>query len=186
MSLRNNWSSKTTKPTKNISISSGEDKTAESKFNDGNSVSEGKSFQGLQFSAGLSESDEMLSDSNSIMGLEKKSSMHLAQRLVEQGKKGQERNVYEFTIGSIPFKLRSSLEPKMVQDLVSMVDGRIQGAMSALKSGSFQSAAVLAALNLAEDLLVIKKQALKEVELLETETRKMAIELEEIRQIQNK
>ncbi len=112
----------------------------------------------------------------------------LASRLVDRANPalGKDRNLYEFVIGSIPFKLRSSHDEKMVQELVSMVDGKIQGAMSALKSGSFQSAAVLAALNLAEELIVLKRQALKEVEYLEGEARKAVIEIEELRQLQNK
>jgi cell division protein ZapA len=120
------------------------------------------------------------------LGNEGAHSSNLAQRLIEKSQSTPDKNVYEFSIGSIPFKLRSNLEPMMVQELVEMVDLRIQKAVSALKSGSFQSAAVLAALNLAEELVILKKQALKELDFLENETKKVTVEIDYLRQNQSK
>lgn len=85
---------------------------------------------------------------------------------------------YEFKIAGMPFKLRSSHDPETVEELVDFVDERIRQAMSVTKSGSFQNAAVLAALNIAEELILLKHRGLKELDRLEEKALRLASDIE--------
>ena len=58
------------------------------------------------------------------------------------------------------------------------VEAKIQQAMKATKSGSFQSAAVLAALNIAEELILLKRKALAELDRVEEKALKISLELQ--------
>lgn len=88
-------------------------------------------------------------------------------------------DAHDFTIGGMPFRLRSSQDEESVKALVSYVDQKIQLAMKATKSGSLQSAAILAALNIAEELMVLKRRALKEIDQIETRARQLAHDLDQ-------
>ena len=88
------------------------------------------------------------------------------------------KELYEFNFGGLPFKLRSSHNEEVVQELASYVDAQIQKALNATKSGSFQSAAVLAALNIAEELILLKRQALKELDRVEEKAQRISLELQ--------
>ena len=85
---------------------------------------------------------------------------------------------YELNIACVPFKLRSSHDEETVKELVELVDRKIQQALSASKSGSFQSAALLAALNLAEELILLKRKAFREISKLEDRAMKISQDLE--------
>ena len=50
--------------------------------------------------------------------------------------------------------------------------------MKATKNGSFQNAAVLAALNMAEEMLLLKKRAQAELEKLELKAQKLSEDIE--------
>ena len=89
-----------------------------------------------------------------------------------------EKKTYEFSIAGLPYKLRSSHDEETVNQLVQIVDQKIQQAMVATKSGSFQSAAVLAALNIAEELILLKKRAHREIERIEDRAMKLSQDLE--------
>jgi cell division protein ZapA len=84
----------------------------------------------------------------------------------------------ELTIAGLPFKLRSSHDEETVKELVQFVDAKMKQAMTATKSGSFQSAAVLAALNIAEELILLKRKAHHELDILEEKTLKISQDLE--------
>lgn len=86
--------------------------------------------------------------------------------------------VHDFTIGGLPFRLRSSQDAETVRSLVEFVDQKIQMAMKATKSGSLQSAAILAALNIAEELIVLKRKAIREIDQIEGRARQLAQDLE--------
>lgn len=92
--------------------------------------------------------------------------------------KNASRKTFELSIAGLPFKLRSSHDEQTVRELVDFVDQKMKQAMQVTKSGSFQSAAVLAALNIAEELILFKKKALREVELLETKALRISKDLE--------
>lgn len=95
--------------------------------------------------------------------------------------KADSKTTYEFNIAGLPFKLRSSHDQQTVQELVRLVDHKIHQALSATKSGSVQSAAVLAALNLAEELVLLKRRAIKELDRLEERTLRISQDLESSR-----
>ncbi len=89
-----------------------------------------------------------------------------------------DKKTYELSFGGLPFKLRSSHDEETVKELADFVDLKMQQALQATKSGSFQSAAVLAALNIAEELILLKRQALSELDRIEERTLKISQELE--------
>lgn len=84
----------------------------------------------------------------------------------------------ELTIAGLPFKLRSSHDEETVKELVQFVDAKMKQAMTVTKSGSFQSAAVLAALNIAEELILLKRRAHSELDILEEKALKISQDLE--------
>ena len=88
------------------------------------------------------------------------------------------KSVYELNFGGIPFRLRSSHDEKTVEELASLVQNRLDQALAATKSGSFQSAAVLAALNIAEELILLKRKALKELDHIENRVERISQNLE--------
>jgi cell division protein ZapA len=96
---------------------------------------------------------------------------------MSQGQSGT-KAVYEVVIAGVPLKLRSGHDPKMVKQLVSFVDNKIQQALPATKSGSVQNAALLAALNLAEELFELKAKAIGQLEKVEKKAQKTLSELE--------
>ena len=89
-----------------------------------------------------------------------------------------DKKTYELSFGGLPFKLRSSHGEDTVKELAEFVDLKLQQAQQATKSGSFQSAAVLAALNIAEELILLKRRALAELDRIEERTLKISQELE--------
>ena len=89
-----------------------------------------------------------------------------------------EKKTHEFQIAGLPYRLKSSHDDKTVQELVEFVDQKMKQAMAASKSGSFQSAAVLAALNIAEELILLKRRAHRELDLIEERASKLAQDLE--------
>ncbi len=89
-----------------------------------------------------------------------------------------DKKTYELSFGGLPFKLRSSHDEATVKELSDFVDVKLQQALQATKSGSFQSAAVLTALNIAEELILLKRRALAELDRIEERTLKISQELE--------
>lgn len=89
-----------------------------------------------------------------------------------------DKKTYEFNIAGLPYRLRSSHDDQTVNELVEFVNNKMKQAMAATKSGSFQSAAVLAALNIAEELILLKKRALSELDELEGRALRMSQDLE--------
>ncbi len=80
-------------------------------------------------------------------------------------------------MAGLPLKLKTAHDQETVNQLVQFVDKKIQEAAGATKSG-FQTATVLACLNLAEELILLKRKALSEIDRLETKTRRVITELE--------
>lgn len=90
----------------------------------------------------------------------------------------QEKKTYDFLIAGVPYKLRTSHDDAIVQELVEFVNNKMNLALAATKNGSFQNAAVLTALNLAEELILLKKKAHRELEKVEDKILKLSVELE--------
>ena len=89
-----------------------------------------------------------------------------------------DKKVYELTFGGLPFKLKSSHDEATVQELAHFVEHKLQQALVATKSGSYQSAAVLAALNIAEELILLKRRAIRELDRIEEKALKISEDLE--------
>jgi cell division protein ZapA len=93
----------------------------------------------------------------------------------------ENKDIYEFSIAGLPYKLKSSHSEEIVAQLVQLVDQKIRDALSVTKSGSIQNAAVLAALNIAEEYILLKKQAHYEIASLREKLQKWDLELEKLK-----
>lgn len=78
--------------------------------------------------------------------------------------------LYDVMIAGVPLRLRTAQSEDAVKSLVTLVDSKIQEALIATKSASIQNAAILAALNLAEELLRLKDEAHSQLGRLEALT----------------
>lgn len=87
----------------------------------------------------------------------------------------------EVEIAGVPLRLKSSHDEQTVKELVAMVDQKVREALAATKTGSIQSAAILASLNMAEELLTLKRRTRAELDHLETRAQKVLSELESSR-----
>ena len=99
----------------------------------------------------------------------------------ENTQNSKEKLTFEFTIAGLPYRLKSSHDEATVQKLVEFVDQKINQAMQATKRGSLQSAAVLAALNIAEELILLKRKASKELAKIEEKAHQISNQLEHIK-----
>lgn len=89
-----------------------------------------------------------------------------------------EKKTHDFLIAGVPYKLRTSHDDATVQELVAFINDKMNQALAMTKNGSFQNAAVLTALNMAEELLLLKRRAHRELEKVEEKVLKLAHELE--------
>ncbi|MEK2688029.1 cell division protein ZapA [Bdellovibrio sp. GT3] len=89
-----------------------------------------------------------------------------------------EKKNFNFLIAGVPYKLRSSHDDATVQELVDFVNNKMNQAMAVTKNGSFQNAAVLTAMNVAEELILLKRKAQRELDKLEEKTMQLSLELE--------
>lgn len=81
---------------------------------------------------------------------------------------------FDFKIAGVSYKIKSSHDEETVRNLVNYVDQKVSDAIKVTKNASFQNAAVLAALNIAEELILLKKRANEELEQLEIKASKLA------------
>lgn len=89
-----------------------------------------------------------------------------------------EKKTSNFLIAGVPYKLRTSHDDATVQELVELVNDKMNQALTVTKNSSYQNAAVLTALHLAEELILLKRKAHRELEKLEERMLKLALELE--------
>ncbi|HRO67838.1 MAG TPA: cell division protein ZapA [Pseudobdellovibrionaceae bacterium] len=89
-----------------------------------------------------------------------------------------EKKTFDFLIAGVPYKLRTSHDDATVQELVDFVNDKMNQALAVTKNGSYQNAAVLTALNLAEELILLKRKAHRELEKVEEKILKLSVELE--------
>ncbi|WP_413557957.1 cell division protein ZapA [Bdellovibrio sp. HCB209] len=89
-----------------------------------------------------------------------------------------EKKNFNFLIAGVPYKLKSSHDDATVQELVDFVNNKMTQAMAVTKNGSFQNAAVLTAMNVAEELILLKRKAQRELDKLEEKTMQLSLELE--------
>lgn len=84
----------------------------------------------------------------------------------------------QVSIAGVPLRLKSSHDEETVKELVRMVDEKIRQALPLTKTGSIQNASILAALNMAEELLLLKRHARELVNSLEARTLRVIEDLE--------
>lgn len=114
--------------------------------------------------------------------LNQKSAQKKADTSSEAGKsQSGSKRILDFTIAGVPYRLKTSHDEATAQDLVEFVKSKIDEALPITKNGSFQNAAVLAAMNIAEELLLLKKKAAKEFSRIEEKTSQLINELEELK-----
>jgi len=89
-----------------------------------------------------------------------------------------EKKTYDFLIAGVPYKLKTSHDDATVQELVEFVNNKMNQALAVTKYGSFQNAAVLTALNVAEELILLKRKAHRELERIEEKALKLSVDLE--------
>ena len=89
------------------------------------------------------------------------------------------KNVYEVQVAGLSLKLRSSHDARTVSELINLVDQKVKEAMDANASASFQNALILATLNLAEELMMLKRVASTEVERIEVRAQALLNQLED-------
>lgn len=85
---------------------------------------------------------------------------------------------FDFKIAGVSYKIKSSHDEETLQKLVQYVNQKVTEAIKVTKNASFQNAAVLAALNIAEELVLLKKQAYSELEMLEEKALRLSSQLE--------
>ncbi|MEI7973438.1 MAG: cell division protein ZapA [Bdellovibrio sp.] len=83
------------------------------------------------------------------------------------------QRTYELNFAGLSYRLRSSHDEATVQQLAQMVDQKMTQALASLKNASYQHAAVLAALNIAEELIILRKRAQEGLDYLEKRTQKI-------------
>ena len=89
-----------------------------------------------------------------------------------------DKELYNVTIAGLPLKLKSSHDLSTVNELASLVDGKIEQALSQGKQVSFQNALLLASLHIAEELISLKKSVNEDLNYLKTKSKKILTELE--------
>ncbi len=89
-----------------------------------------------------------------------------------------DKKAYSFLIAGVPYKLKTSHDDATVEELVGFVNDKMNQAMAVTKNGSFQNAAVLTAMNVAEELILLKRKAHRELEKLEERALQLSFELE--------
>jgi cell division protein ZapA len=95
------------------------------------------------------------------------------------------KRVYEVQVAGLPLKLRSSHDAQTVSDLIQLVDQKVQEVMSTNSAVSFQNALVLASLNIAEELLLLKKTAAEELDKVEGRARDILDQIEQVSNASN-
>lgn len=89
-----------------------------------------------------------------------------------------QRSIHEITIAGMRLRVRSSLPEEKVNQLVELVDARVKSSIKKSNSKNLQKALLLAALNIAEELVDLRGQVRKELDTLENRARDVLTELE--------
>lgn len=91
---------------------------------------------------------------------------------------GSEKKTFDFLIAGVPYKIKTSHSDEVVKEMVEFVNSRMTQALAHTKNGSFQNAAVLTAMNLAEELILLKRKAYKELARIEEKALRLEVEIE--------
>ena len=77
------------------------------------------------------------------------------------------KQLHEVLVAGLALKLRSSHDIDTVTELTKLVDEKVREAQLTGQNISFQNALLLAALNIAEELVLLKRAARTDLDLLE-------------------
>jgi cell division protein ZapA len=88
------------------------------------------------------------------------------------------KKLFHFKIAGVSYNIKTSHDEETVNELVQLVDSKVTEALNFTKNSSFQNAAVLTALNIAEEMILLKRRAKAELEKLESKALKLAQDLE--------
>jgi cell division protein ZapA len=88
------------------------------------------------------------------------------------------KKLFNFKIAGVSYKIRTSHDEETVNELVEFVNNKVTEALTVTKNSSFQNAAVLSALNIAEEMILLKRRARAELEKLESKALKLSQDLE--------
>jgi cell division protein ZapA (FtsZ GTPase activity inhibitor) len=88
------------------------------------------------------------------------------------------KQTYEVQIAGLALKLRSSHDAQTVNELIELVNERVQKVLSTNPNISFQKALILASLHIAEDLVLLKRTTHTELDDLEIKAKRILTELE--------
>ena len=92
------------------------------------------------------------------------------QKSTEQNAK---KDFFRVKIGEISLKLKSSYDEETIRKIVYYVNKKFTESRSCLKSGSFQMATILTALNIAEENWLLKQQMLSDLDKIEEKAQKL-------------
>ena len=92
--------------------------------------------------------------------------------------KANAKRLFHFKIAGVSYKIKTSHDEETVNELVEFVNSKVTEALTVTKNSSFQNAAVLTALNIAEEMILLKRRARAELEKLESKALKLASDLE--------
>ena len=95
-----------------------------------------------------------------------------------ESQKTNTKKLFNFKIAGVSYKIKTSHDEETVNELVEFVNKKVTEALNLTKNQSFQNAAVLTALNIAEEMILLKRRAQAELEKLEAKAVKLAHELE--------
>jgi cell division protein ZapA len=110
----------------------------------------------------------------------KKSPMEtLADRLAAAPNSDRKAIASAVSIAGVPLRLKSSHDDQTVNELVSLVDRKVREALPLTKTGSIQNAAILAALHMAEELVMLKRRTRDLIDEVEDRTRRVIEDLEQ-------
>ena len=104
--------------------------------------------------------------------------VRLIGRQVDSDQDGLTTKVFEVSLAGLQIKLKTSHDEEIVRQLIEFVDKKVIEATHMTKSGSIQNAAFLACLNIAEELLMLKKRAIGEIEKIQSRAHRVISELE--------
>ncbi len=88
------------------------------------------------------------------------------------------KNMFEVEVAGLPLRLRSSHDEATVQELVQLVNNKVQEVLRSAPQVSYQNALLLTSLHLAEDLIFLRRSTVTEIDRIENQTRQLISELE--------
>ena len=88
------------------------------------------------------------------------------------------QDFFRVKIADVSLKLRSSNDEQTIHEIIRYVNKKFTESRNCLKSGSFQMATILTALNIAEENLLLKQRMLSDLDKIEGKAQKVLKELE--------